>query len=135
MIDETRLDDTPFKPTDSFVPVLKEEPTRFDSSPEIFDTFIVGAGKRRASDITIQSEARPRIQINSRQHFGTKRMLLRSEVDLLLSYIWRSSDAPSILRQGRCLDFSYEVQVSRHERHRFRVNATPITKTAAPASN
>ncbi|WP_113334156.1 ATPase, T2SS/T4P/T4SS family [Ochrobactrum sp. 3-3] len=128
MIDESRLDDTPFKPTDSFVPVLKEEPTRFDSSPEIFDTFIVGAGKRGASDITIQSEARPRIQINSRQHFGTKRMLLRSEVDLLLSYIWRSSDAPSILRQGRCLDFSYEVQVSRHERHRFRVNATPITK-------
>ncbi|ASY61390.1 ATPase, T2SS/T4P/T4SS family [Sinorhizobium sp. CCBAU 05631] len=128
MIDETLLDKSEFSTTAAFVPVLKEEPTRFDTSPDIFDTFIVGAAKRGASDITIQSEARPRIQINSRQHYGAKRILLRSEVDLLLSYIWRSSDAPSILRQGRCLDFSYEVQVSRQERHRFRVNATPITK-------
>lgn len=133
MIDEDRLDATPFDPKDTFVSVLKDEPSRFDSTPEIFDLFLVGAAKRGASDITIQSEARPRIQINSRQHFGTRRTLLRSEVDLLLSYIWRSSDAPSILRQGRCLDFSYEVQVSRHERYRFRVNATPITKNGGSA--
>lgn len=128
MIDQEQLDQTEFSPTASFVPVLKEEPIRFDTAPDIFDTFIVGAAMRGASDITIQSETRPRIQINSRQHFGTKRTLLASEVDMLLSYIWRSSDATSILRQGRPLDFSYDVSISRHKRQRFRVNATPITK-------
>jgi defect-in-organelle-trafficking protein DotB len=49
---------------------------------------------------------------------------------MLLGRIWRSADATGILRQGRPLDFSYEVPVDRNHRQRFRVNATGIMKEA-----
>ncbi|MEC5291927.1 ATPase, T2SS/T4P/T4SS family [Aurantimonas sp. C2-6-R+9] len=129
MIDLARLDQTPFDPSGSFVPVLIEEPSRFDGDQTaLFDTFVVGAALRGASDITIQSETRPRIQINGLQYFGMRRATQSGEVGLILSHLWNGNDAPTILRQGRALDFSFEVRVRRGHRQRFRVNATGIMK-------
>ncbi len=129
MIDRNLLEDSAFDPADAFCPVLKSEPPRFDSGEEDkFDHLIVGAALRGASDVTIQSETRPRIQIHGRQYFGMKRPLPHSEVEMLLARLWRGSDAAAIIRQGRALDFSYEVQVERGLRQRYRVNATGIQK-------
>ncbi|WLS01383.1 type IV pilus twitching motility protein PilT [Shinella sumterensis] len=132
MIDSGLLSEDPFEPRGALVPVLKEEPSRFDAGLDKFDAFLVGASRRGAADITIQSEARPRLKINNRQYFGTKRLLLRSEVDMLLGHLWRSTDAAGIINQGRALDFSYDVQVERGKRQRYRVNAVGIMKDGAP---
>ena len=128
MIDRSLFADEPFDPDSPYVPVLKDEPIRFDGQEQLFEHLIVGAAFRGASDITIQSETRPRIQIHGRQHFGFRRALSSTEVGLILAHLWRGNDASAIIRQGRALDFSFEVRVERGLRQRYRVNATGIQK-------
>ena len=129
MIDRDLFCPDTFDPASPYCRVLKDEPIRFDGGQErLFEHLIVGAALKGASDITIQSETRPRIQIHGRQHFGFKRALSSTEVALILAHLWRGNDASAIIRQGRALDFSFEVRVERGLRQRYRVNATGIQK-------
>ena len=134
MIDLSLFDEAPFDPGESHCPILKDEPSRFDGGhEELFDHLIVGAALKGASDITIQTETRPRVQIHGRQHFGMIRPLSATEVEIILIRLWGSNDASAIIRQARALDFSYEVRVKRGQRQRYRVNATGIQKDGVNA--
>lgn len=130
-IDRALLAPAPYDPLQSYVPILAEEPARFDASPELLDHLIVGAALRGASDVTLQTDLRPRVQINGRQHIAMRRPLAATEMQLILSQLWNATDATSILRQGRALDFSYVVKIARGQRQRYRVNATGIMKGTA----
>ncbi len=134
MIDPLLFDTSEFDPEDTYVPVLVPEPGRYDAGGEdMFDAFAVGAVRRGASDITLQSDARPRIQINGGWYFGTKKHISSAEVVAILSRLWKGNDAASILRQGRALDFRFEVRVDRRTRQGYRVNATPIMRDGTNA--
>lgn len=127
-IDLSLLSDAPFSPEDAYVPVLRDEPIKFEGDMRLLDHLFVGAAMLGASDITVQTGARPRIQINGRQHLAMRRALSPTEVASIAAHIWRSDDAQSMLRQGRALDFAYEVRTGRRERKRFRVNAVAIMR-------
>ena len=100
MIDLSLFDEAPFDPGESHCPILKDEPSRFDGGhEELFDHLIVGAALKGASDITIQTETRPRVQIHGRQHFGMIRPLSATEVEIILIRLWGSNDASAIIRQ------------------------------------
>lgn len=134
MIDTRLFDTSPFDPGATYVPVLKLEPGRYDAGGEaVFDTFAVGAVMRGASDITLQSDAIPRIQINGGWYCGTKKHVSSAEIVAILSRLWKGTDAASILRQGRALDFRFEVRVDRRTRQGYRVNATPIMRDGTNA--
>lgn len=127
-IDHGLLANGEFDPSEPHVAILRDEPARFDGQEHLIDHLIVGAALRGASDITFQTNARPRVQINGRQYLGLRRSIVPSEMTLIASRLWRSDDATSILHQGKALDFSYEVKVARGKRQRYRVNATGIMK-------
>ena len=126
-IDLSRISEREIDPTDSYVPILRDEPQRFDESHHL-DHFIVGAAKRGASDITFQTNARPRVQINGKQHVALRKVLVPTEMDMILTRLWGTEDGMSLLRQSRPLDFAYEVKIDRGLRQRYRVNATGIMK-------
>ncbi|WHS33942.1 ATPase, T2SS/T4P/T4SS family [Brucella sp. NM4] len=66
------------------------------------------------------------VQISGRQYFGSKRIFNLSEVDMILSALWRSADAAGIIKQGRPLDFAHEIVIDRKTRRRYLINATGI---------
>lgn len=126
-IDLGRISDEEIDPGASYVPILRDEPSRFDEVHHL-DHFIVGAAMRGASDVTFQTNARPRVQINGRQHVALRKVLVPTEMDMILGRLWRAEDGMSLLRQSRPLDFAYEVKIDRGRRQRYRVNATGIMK-------
>ena len=130
-IDPALLAKEPHDPSDPVIRILADEPMRFDAAPHLLDHLIVGAALRGASDVTLQTELRPRVEINGRQHIAMRRPLAATEMQLILSRLWNATDATSLLRQGRALDFSYVVKIARGTRKRFRVNATGIMKGTA----
>lgn len=129
MIDRELFETSPFDPDGVYVPVLKTEPGRYDADgTELFDLFAAAAVARGASDITLQDDSRPRIQINGTWYFGANKMVSAAENVAILSRLWKGTDAASLLRQGRALDFRFEIRIDRRTRQGFRVNATPIMR-------
>lgn len=128
-IDHTRFNNAEFDPTSTYIPIFIDEPSRFSADePQTLDHLIVGAALRNASDITLQTDLRPRVQIYGRQLIAMRRTLTETEMNLILAQLWNAADAPAILRQGRALDFSYAITIGRGQRQRFRVNATAVMK-------
>ncbi|GLU29907.1 ATPase, T2SS/T4P/T4SS family [Brucella sp. NBRC 12950] len=131
MIDLSKISHEPYDPRGTFVPLLLHEPQRFDNNSELIDHLFAAASHRGASDFSIMSESRIHVQINGRQYYGSLRSLHTSEVDMILSALWRSADAAGIIRQGRALDFAYEIGINRASRRRYRINATGISVNGA----
>ena len=127
-IDTSKLSEEPFTEQDHYVPVLLEEPRLFDGDMAALDHLIVGAAMRGASDLTFSTGARTRVQINGRQRVGLRRPTSATEMNAILAHLWNAEDAPSLLRQGRALDFSYEVRIARGKRQRYRINAVGIMR-------
>ncbi|GAA5629223.1 hypothetical protein Brsp05_04522 [Brucella sp. NBRC 12953] len=127
MIDMEKICRQPVDPQSLVVPLLVTENQRFDNDRDLINHLMVAAAFRGASDFSVMSDNRVHLQINGRQYFGTYRALYHSEVDIMLATLWRSADATGIIRQGRVLDFAYEIAVDRFTRQRFRINATGIT--------
>lgn len=127
-IDADRINTEPFDPSEPYVPVLKDEPIRFEPGDDHLDHFIAGVAMRGASDLTMQTDSRPRIQINGQQHIAMRRKIAATEMQMILAHVWNAADASSILRQGRALDFSFEIKIARGKRQRYRVNATGIMR-------
>ena len=91
-----------------------------------FRQLAVNAAHHSTSDITVQTDRPVTVQIAGRQMAATRRPLTQSEVQTMLTGMYASGSAPSLLAQLRVLDFSWEVSTSRARRLRFRVNATAI---------
>ncbi|MGW6778829.1 type IV pilus twitching motility protein PilT [Brucella pseudogrignonensis] len=127
MIDIEKISPEPVNPRSRRVPLLITENQRFDTDRALIDHLLLAAALKGASDFSVMSDSRVHLQINGRQYFGTDRSLSHSEVDIMLATLWRSADATGIIRQGRVLDFAYEIAVDRFTRQRYRINATGIT--------
>jgi len=126
MIDIEKISPEPVNPRSRRVPLLITENQRFDTDRALIDHLLLAAALKGASDFSVMSDSRVHLQINGRQYFGTDRSLSHSEVDIMLATLWRSADATGIIRQGRVLDFAYEIAVDRFTRQRYRINATGI---------
>lgn len=103
-----------------------QEPSRFNL--HVWDEILLWAAREQgASDITVQTERAVWVDIKGQLYPVTQRSLDKPEVEELLNAIWGANGSAEIAR-GRDLDMSYEVQVPghRHQRVRFRVNATGV---------
>lgn len=93
---------------------------------ERIDQLLAWCSERRVSDVTIQSGRRVTAEIGGRLHEVTRRMLSAPEVVDIVNQLYGAASGNSQLLSGRDLDRSYEVQVARGRRFRYRVNATGI---------
>ena len=109
---------------DRFWPALATEPAAW--TIDSFRQLAANAAHLKTSDITVQTDRPVTIQLAGRQMAATRRPLTQSEVQTLLTTMYASGSAPSLLAQLRVLDFSWEVSLGRGHRLRFRVNATAI---------
>ncbi len=108
-----------------------EEPTRF--SQESVDPFLLWSVKKKASDITFQSDRPAYHEIDGTLYPGTFRSLDAADMAAILHKIY-GPEALARLASGTDLDLSYEVRPDRYTRIRFRVNITAILSRGRDAS-
>lgn len=95
-------------------------------SGPVLDELLRWCSERKASDITIQTDRPVIVEIGGQLHEVTDRRLTAPEVVDVVNQLYGAASGNSQLLTGRDLDRSYEVQVERGRRLRYRVNATGI---------
>lgn len=119
------------KGTDNIAATWAEEPTRF--SDDHVDAYLLWSVKKRASDITIQTDRPAYNEIDGTLYPGTYRALDAADMGVFLHKIY-GPEAQARLASGNDLDLSYEVRPDRYTRIRFRVNITPILSRGRDAA-
>jgi len=108
----------------SFLLLLASESSRL--TIEDFRGFVMSAVMSGASDITIQSDQQPRVEVHGRLYKGTRRPWSPSEVSMVLAELFDATNAIAEINGRRILDFAYELNQRDGTKQRFRVNATGI---------
>lgn len=101
------------------------EPHRFTSRDGA--ALLVWATQQGASDITIQSDEQVFAEIYGKMKRITKRALSNAEVIEIATGLYESETAKKELSDRRALDFAFTAKPERHDRYRFRINATSLT--------
>ena len=104
--------------------------TPFDESDRVtpirLRRFLLAAASKAASDVTIQTDACPRLEIDGRIHFAGRRPWSAAEVATALCELHHAPNAAAEILGRRILDFSYELPTNDGRKQRFRINATGI---------
>ena len=93
---------------------------------ERFRSFLVSAVRSGASDITLQTDIRPRIEINGTLFRLAGRSWSQSEIEDILTETYGAASGTAEVQGRKTLDYSYEFLAADGIRHRFRINATGI---------
>lgn len=91
-----------------------------------FRHFLLAAAQAKASDVTVQTDAQPRIEINGQLYRFEQRPWTASEIEDILTDSYGAASGVAEIRGQKCLDYSYEIPLASGKRCRFRVNATGI---------
>ncbi|MCY3878946.1 MAG: ATPase, T2SS/T4P/T4SS family [Rhodobacteraceae bacterium] len=91
-----------------------------------FRRIMLCAAATGASDVTLQTEAQPRIEVNGVLYRLRGRPWTGSEIDRILEHTYGAASGPAEIKARRSLDYSYEILLEDSSRRRFRVNATGI---------
>lgn len=94
--------------------------------PELFRTLALAAVRAGFSDLSIQTEAQPRGQLDGRWYRLDRRPWTADEVGRVLCEIYDSESAVAQVSGREILDFGWEVRVSRSGTQRWRGNATAV---------
>lgn len=97
-----------------------DEPVKFNEGE--VNRLLIHMSKIGCSDIKIQSNSPIVGKIRGEVLAVTRRPLPPSEVEQILAVIY-GANGPSIIKDGRDIDNSYELNPSKTERYRYRVNA------------
>ena len=81
-----------------------------------------------ASRISFATGKQVVVRVHGRNRFATREALDEAEIALVTNHLY-GSDGTARLQDGKDFDVAYEIPVSRTERLRFRLNATP-TRTS-----
>ncbi|MCT4575413.1 MAG: ATPase, T2SS/T4P/T4SS family [Alphaproteobacteria bacterium] len=100
-----------------------DEPTRFTTDD--IDSLLEWCFNQDASDITIQTDKYIMAEIHGTIRPVTASRMDAADINLFLNLLY-GSNAMARLAGGNDLDLSYEVNTSRDNRIRFRVNVTAI---------
>lgn len=90
------------------------------------ESFFAWASQTGASDITIQTNENIVLAIYGKNYRVTRRRLTNTEVQDLISGMYKGEGAKAVLSGNSDIDFPYQLKPSRDELYRYRVNATPI---------
>ena len=113
-----------FDPAARLAAVPFNEPTKY--AHQAMRQFLLSTACSGASDITIQTDSQPRIELEGRIYRLGNRPWSASEVASCLCELHHAPNAAAEILGRRILDFSYEIAVGDGSRQRFRVNATGI---------
>ena len=111
-------------PTTKSIVLPFAEPTRF--TPGHLRQLLLSASSAGASDITIQTDSQPRIEIDGQLYRLGHRTWPASEVSAILCELHHAPNAAAEIMGRRILDFSHEIATGAGRRQRFRINATGI---------
>ena len=100
------------------------EPVRFD--PESLNRLLLSAAAAGVSDITMQTDTQPRIEVEGRLYRLGGRTWPASEISAVLCELHHASNAAAEVTGRRILDFSHEIPLGNGRRQRYRINATGI---------
>lgn len=92
------------------------------------DSLLTWAYRRGASRVGVQSGHRVWLRVHGRNMSASREPLDEAEIGQIVNHLY-GADGMARLSGGGCFDVSYEIAVSRTERLRFRLNATP-TRTS-----
>lgn len=123
----SEVEDKPFFLSSSSVEgsiLYEDEPVRF--SRRDVEAFFVWASKVGASDITIQTGEQIFLEVDGKMHRVTKHYLDNSEVLEIVVSMYGSESAKGILAGDKDLDFPYQINPTRNEKFRFRVNCVGV---------
>lgn len=98
-------------------------PIRFGADE--LDELLIWADEIGGSDITLQSDMPPFVEVHGRLNAVCDRPLAHSEVMDCISAMY-GPNASAILAQGSDIDTAYEIRPDRWTRKRYRINATSI---------
>lgn len=112
------------------ITMFPNEPSRFDKAS--LDEFLLWSFSVGSSDISIQSGECIFIKIKKRRFRATRRELSSAEVSNLINVIY-GDNGSGIIASGRDLHTAYVVAKNRHEKFRFRFNATGFIYNASSA--
>ena len=104
--------------------VYENEPVRF--SRRDVEPFFVWASEKGASDITIQTGEQIFLEVDGKMHRATKHYLDNTEVMEIVVAMYGSETAKGILSGDKDLDFPYQINPTRNEKYRYRVNCVGI---------
>ena len=88
--------------------------------------FLANCAKRGVSDVTLQTDREPRVEIEGRLYRYGDQPWLPSEVASALSELYHGTHALAQINGRKVLDFSYELSTGFGGKQRFRVNGTGI---------
>lgn len=88
--------------------------------------FLANCAKRGVSDVTLQTDREPRVEIEGRLYRYGDQPWSPSEVAAALTELYRGSHALAEINGRKVLDFSYELPSEFGDKQRFRVNGTGI---------
>ncbi len=95
----------------------------------LFNQFMLAAAAAKASDVTLQSDAQPRIEIDGRLYRLDHRPWSVTEIEDILNCSYGAPSGVAEIRGKKSLDYAYEIPLPSKKRRRFRVNATGIRKS------
>ncbi len=110
-------------PTDEEIGLWPDEPLRVQELH--VDPLLLWCARKRASDITLQTDRPAYVEVDGILHPVMVRSLDSADMTNILNRIY-GPDALAKLASSRDLDLSYEVRPERNVRFRFRVNITAI---------
>ena len=88
--------------------------------------FLANCAKRGVSDITLQTDREPRVEIEGQLYRYGDQPWLPSEVANALAELYHGTHALAQINGRKVLDFSYELSAEIGNKQRFRVNGTGI---------
>lgn len=107
--------------------VFSEENYPYNIEKKHLDHLLMAAVLAGASDITIQSDEIPKIEVFGEKYFCTEgRTWNGSEVFDALSGVYGGDNLQSLILSRKIIDMSYEINRPDGERQGFRVNMTGI---------
>ena len=95
-------------------------------TPARFRHFLLSAAAAKASDVTLQTDAQPRIEIEGNLFKLEGRPWSGTEIEELMEESYGAASGSAEIRGQKALDYSYEIPAGPGRRQRFRVNATGI---------
>lgn len=101
-----------------------DEPSRFLGVD--IDKLLIFCAEIKVSDVTIQTKEKIMVEVYGKLFSITNHKLASSEVADIVTYMYGNESAIPNLNSGSDMDFAHEIKVSRDNKLRFRVNATPI---------
>lgn len=104
--------------------LFPKEPPRF-MKKDLQELFL-WATEQGASDINFQTGSPVMLDIYGKKYKVTRRKLIQSEIQEIIVIIYGNESAKGQLAGSKDIDCAYEIKPDRHNRLRFRINATAI---------